>query len=1152
MNIESMISEVIPTMIWAWISIGFFILAIHVSIRSYRWWYNLAKNAANPNKRGAVDQISDRFSISIRWNKWYQTFKSRWLAAPHNISMALKSAWRARERGLAIFAGVFLSSLVITTVLAYAVGLNQGFFQFSLEGEVFDAKLDFQEEPGGTWDGRTNNSELRESFCDDLTSMEEFSDCSIVYGRQGIRVTGFFDESFVLPQPLNVVSATGTSADWGNVSWDYPEALENGPPINDGRTIRFYGSGIWDGDLAERHAKSVIFGEWPASAADAEANRSVILPSKIASAAGAEVDEIISTLTFSYINGTYTFDQFLKAFDECQGTLDNNLEVGRIYCLETFNVTNLKVAAIYEEGDFANPTLLYHPVMVTDSVLSEEQKQVLMQKDHAYLGIAVDRNKLPTSSTRDATNWLSNLKNDLEKVRADITVVDPVTNENVVFEDQSVPRLFAVGACSDQISEEVLREVAAGEAEVTCFDGELALISVEYNDLISGTITFLNIFLGIIQVFDYILVIPIVALSFVVLGYGLVLSLEQRRREVAIHRVIGGTEATLTRMMVIEIYAIGTIAWALGFILASWAVEVVLRAVGFLRFTDAGDVDVNPILSFFSTWVVALLTIGIAYYLGNRRTKEFLNIEIDEGVRRISKEREPFYLLHWITFGLGALAFIESWIQSNGGFFIWGGSGIITNFILNAILLLLGPFFLWIGGALVLSQIGAAGPQILNRLMGWSPAISDIRRGLSGSGSSQSVSRLSLILLLTLSIVTLAAVQGHTGTLVDERTTNAQNGADLKLQFDTALTEEEARSIVMQSIETVDDNDISDISSMTSLGTIFTQTKDGGIPLLTWVVFDGHEDTLIWDIQAIPGSDISGMAETWSGTGYTAGELAIDSLDDPIVGTSITIVYTSYEVNEFGIPQATDSSEATISYAGRHRWVPGYSAAETNSVIVIGEGTYRQLVGDATADSYKSSTWMFEFCDQNKGGCQDALETLSADLKSREGVVSASDWSTAHEQNERNGGLIFGTPGLLSMMFVVAALASISSAFVFLSLVLTQRKRELAILQAIGASPNQVVRLVLFEIMSILLVSMVLGVTLGLAVSESFNGFFGVFGFIFQLFLGQSAPIDRDLVWPWLEIIAVNGLVLVAVVVSLLFTTRRALDSDLATVLKGE
>ncbi|MEC9393443.1 MAG: hypothetical protein VYA45_01505, partial [Candidatus Thermoplasmatota archaeon] len=189
MNLESIISEVLPTMIWAWILLGFFILGIHQSIKSYRCWYNIS------NKAGAVDQVTDRLWSQSYWKRWYQTFKSRWLAAPHNISMALKSAWRARERGLAIFAGVFLSSLVITTVLAYAVGLNQGFFQFSLEGEVFDAKLDFQSSPERTWDGRTNNSELWESFCDDLTSMEEFSDCSIVYGRQGIRVTGFFDES---------------------------------------------------------------------------------------------------------------------------------------------------------------------------------------------------------------------------------------------------------------------------------------------------------------------------------------------------------------------------------------------------------------------------------------------------------------------------------------------------------------------------------------------------------------------------------------------------------------------------------------------------------------------------------------------------------------------------------------------------------------------------------------------------------------------------------------------------------------------------------------------------------------------------------------------------------------------------------------------
>ena len=142
--------------------------------------------------------------------------------------------------------------------------------------------------------------------------------------------------------------------------------------------------------------------------------------------------------------------------------------------------------------------------------------------------------------------------------------------------------------------------------------------------------------------------IPIVALSFVVLIYGLVLSLEQRRREVAIHRVIGGTEATLSRMMVLEIYAIGTVAWLLGFSLASGAVEVVLRAVGFLRFTDAGDIDVDPVLSFGSTFVVTLLTVGLSYSYGKSRTNDFLSLEIDEGVRRVRKEKVPNYLLHWV------------------------------------------------------------------------------------------------------------------------------------------------------------------------------------------------------------------------------------------------------------------------------------------------------------------------------------------------------------------------------------------------------------------------------------------------------------------------------------------------------------------------
>ena len=106
--------------------------------------------------------------------------------------------------------------------------------------------MDFAEDPDPDSEGRTNDSTW-ESACSELIEMEEISDCGLVFGRQGVRVSGFFDEGGIIPQPLNAVDATGTIGDWTNVSWDYPEAYDSGPPINDKRTIRFYGDGIWDG-----------------------------------------------------------------------------------------------------------------------------------------------------------------------------------------------------------------------------------------------------------------------------------------------------------------------------------------------------------------------------------------------------------------------------------------------------------------------------------------------------------------------------------------------------------------------------------------------------------------------------------------------------------------------------------------------------------------------------------------------------------------------------------------------------------------------------------------------------------------------------------------------------------------------------------------
>ena len=1041
------------------------------------------------------------------------TLREVFEAFPDVMMMAAKGAWRGRERVLAVFAGVFLSSLVITTVLAYSAGLSLAFLQVTLESEVFDAKIDFADDPGENSLGRTNDSAAWEGVCDELVEMEEISDCGLVFGRQGLRLSSAWDEGSLIPQPLNVESASG-EGDWQNVSWDYPEALESGPPINDQRTIRFYGEGVWDGDLGERHSRSIVYGSWPESAEDVANERGIVLPSQIASRAGVGVNDTIESLSFSYVYDTA--DVFDGGVGDCPGFKTIHIDGFVELCKVNLTVTDLKVLAIYEEAGPGNPTLLFNPLMVSESVLNDSQRLTLMDADHGYLGIAVDRNELPSSSTDATTAWLDDLSDKIE------------------------------GGSKIE-----------NRAEYTDSG-----IKVQYNDMISGSISFFRILLGLIATFDYILMIPIVILSFSVLVYGLLLSLEQRRREISIHRVIGGSESSLTSLIMREVAVISIIAWLAGYLMALASVPVILDAVGFMAF-EKSDFRVRPSLSLVSTLLVFFVTVVISLIFGRSRTRDFLNIEIDEGVKRVTARKKSRLWLHMLVFVTGILAFVDSWVESNGGFWIFTSSGIVEQFFANAVLALLGPFFLWIGGALVLGRIGAAGPRIVTALLGWSPVLADVRRGLKGSGSSEAVNRLSIILLLTLSIVTLAAVQGYTGTVVDERSTSAQTGADMQVQFSSAVSEQQAMDEVLLAIERTGSSEITGVSHMTSTGFLCSPvdptckvTKQGDTSRISvWILFDGHENTLHWDEQTIPGDEIAPLALEWAGSGFTAGSDVRRALDVSEVGSNITLEFSQYELAGFGAdgePVVTRTvTETNLSYMGRHSWVPGVQSG-ANEAILIGEGVYRSLVGDSVVDSHTSSTWFFELCDEYDRECQEALEDLNFQVTNGNGIISVSDWGSKYDEQKRNGGLIFGTPGLLSLQFVVASLASIASAFVFLSLVLTQRKKELAIIQAIGGSHQQVFKTVLFEILSILLVSMGLGVILGLAIAQSFNGFFFIFGFIFQIFLGDSIPINRDLVWPWTELVLVNLSVFIAVMIALIFTTRRALKSDLAVVLKGE
>lgn len=1055
---------------------------------------------------------SNQSSILKRFNGMMQ--KTRDL--PDNLRLAALGAWRGRERGMAVFAGVFLSSLVITTVLAYGVGLSQAFFEGFLEVNAFDAKVEFNKAPADGTEGWSNNTTHLLEVCDELVVMEEFSDCTVVFGKKGLHSSLDWGNENVfnaVPLMMEAVQSNNSEHTWDTEDiWEYQ--YTTGPPVADTRAIALMGPGAFDGVIADRLSENVINvegneGVWK-TGAEVATERGIYIPSDIASLSNAAVGDNLTSLNFSYTSDTAYPGEMEE--EDCDGEILIIAETGFMHCQHIITVENVRVLGIYEPWPQSNPTLAANPIFTTWEVLNESQRQVLVDNDHVYFGLTLDRSLLPTSSTADAADWLQDL------------------GRTVMFSE-------------DASGERVNRAYGSGDIEVY------------YVDIISGTILFLNIFLGLIQAFDYIIMIPIVVLSLSVLVYGLVLSLEQRRREISIHRVIGATSTGLRGMVLLELAVIATAAWILGYLLALLAVPAVLASVGFMQFEPLGF-TVDPRLSIGATMFTALATLGLALIFGRSRTKDFMELEIDEGVSKIQKVNKPKVWLHWLLFLVGSLGAIDTWLEMNGS-----EDGILSNWFVQGIINVFGPFMLWIGGALLLGRLGAAGPKIMQFFFRRSPLLSDVKRGLKGSGSTESVNRLAVIMLLTLSIVTLAAVQGFTGTLVDERTADVAVGSDLKVVMSDNQTASEVESIIAEFSG-------SDVDVMAVSVPQMTLVPEGGEGISAYVLLSDSADVLRWFPQAIPGDDVSAAMTAYQDGGFTVGEDAAYELDlwgsgragdsdagDILLGENddrtenVTFTWNEVTLNFSTFSIETIPHNTTLRYIGTHEFIPGVPTAQMSESIIIGESGYRDLMGNARVDNLATTTWIVKVDGVNG----DELKALRISLEADTRFDSAQDWETSHDDVERNGGLIFGTPGLLTLQFIVASVAAVASAFVFLSLVLNQRQKELAVLQAIGASPNQIIRLVLFEILSIVVVSMVLGMLLGMGLALSFNGLFNVFGFIFQIFLGgESSIITRELVWPWMELGLVALAVFVAVVTALLFTTRKALRSDLASVLKGE
>jgi putative ABC transport system permease protein len=135
----------------------------------------------------------------------------------------------------------------------------------------------------------------------------------------------------------------------------------------------------------------------------------------------------------------------------------------------------------------------------------------------------------------------------------------------------------------------------------------------------------------------------------------------------------------------------------------------------------------------------------------------------------------------------------------------------------------------------------------------------------------------------------------------------------------------------------------------------------------------------------------------------------------------------------------------------------------------------------------------------------------------------------------------FGIPGLLSMMFFVAVIASLTSAFAFSAIIMERRKREFAVLQTIGASRKQIYKTALGENALMMLTSVIWGIIIGIGASFQLNGLFAFIGVV----LGREG-VPRIVEIPWLTIGIIGIATYTGMLIATVISIRSAARQDLS------
>lgn len=673
-------------------------------------------------------------------------------------------------------------------------------------------------------------------------------------------------------------------------------------------------------------------------------------------------------------------------------------------------------------------------------------------------------------------------------------------------------------------------------AEIDQFINDITKLSIDPTsnvDTVAGTnevsslllpFSILNIFL---IVFDIILILPLVILFLYLLIFGLQLSLEERRREIGIFKVQGADSKQIFGLLRNESFLLFIIGTGVGYILSTIGAWIIASAVGFMEFNINSAEDLSTFLkldyvALFSSLAVIFIILAIAVY---KKGREFINLEVSEAVQKGAKKEVGFMRrngLDIIFMGYGLISAAIIWLNANTNIFD-NVSFNPDDFLWGLAFRFLGTIALWVGGAVSGARVAKWLPQKFEKQFLNLPKIRNvglvIRSGLKRRGD---IDRLVVIIVLTLSIATLAAIQGYSDQLQIQKGLEYDIGADFKMTF-TDTGNHTDTLLNVSGVQAAYPLPQTAVSVLSLHGSVFGYNPST-MDRLIWhddSFNDISSDKAIQSFQQQEAADMPGIllgssaaANIRSSVGDII-KLKVE-YDNPVANQSIFGYLDVKVVSIFDhAPGGVSSSNGIVSY----HTIETLRATKANTTAdysVLPESRDYFIMGNATVDPI----------------------TIEKNLSQLNGYTALRNLDRETSEIGLSG--TYGVPGLLTMMFLTAFAAALVSAFAFSAIIMERRKREFAVLQTVGASSGQIYTIAFGENFLIMLTSVIWGIITGVGLSFLMNA---IFGFISDI-LGKGG-LTRIVYIPWVSILINGGAIFAGMLIATLFSVRSSVRQDL-------